>query len=194
LLILRRRYTSGIWYIVCVLCHLVAPGLERNGGPLQSWCTMCAQLIPGTLCCSFTKCYSTTGYSDNSFVCSSYNQLTCRCTDNYSCFRPDTSSIQTGTKTFRLFMAYIKLTHSYTCTLFMTFIKMSRSPNFLSMTCFKTIPRYPNFMFVCDGYTFIKITPRYPSSLFVYDVNPANSWVPKSAAYVWYVPGRHLVA
>jgi hypothetical protein len=28
LLILRRRYTSGTWYIACVLCQLAAPGLQ----------------------------------------------------------------------------------------------------------------------------------------------------------------------
>jgi hypothetical protein len=33
LLILRRRYTNGTWYIACVLCQLAAPGLEE----LQSW-------------------------------------------------------------------------------------------------------------------------------------------------------------
>jgi hypothetical protein len=28
LLILSRRYTSGTWYIACVLCQLAAPGLK----------------------------------------------------------------------------------------------------------------------------------------------------------------------
>jgi hypothetical protein len=31
-LILRRRYTNGIWYTACVLCQLAAPGLEWD------WC------------------------------------------------------------------------------------------------------------------------------------------------------------
>jgi hypothetical protein len=30
LLILRRSYTNGTWYIACVLCQLTAPGLEWN--------------------------------------------------------------------------------------------------------------------------------------------------------------------
>jgi hypothetical protein len=30
LFILRRRYTSGTWYVACVLCQLAAPGLKWN--------------------------------------------------------------------------------------------------------------------------------------------------------------------